>query len=351
MQLILNTYGLSIRRRGELFAVRAGEKTVEVAAAKVDSILVTTGIFLSSDVVQLAVENNIDMVFLDEYGRPYGRFWLARMGSTAAIRRGQIEYSSNRDGLEVVRGWVRKKIENQKVFLGELARRRPGQRAEFDATVARLEVQLARIEEIEGGTADEFRQRLLGAEGAAAAAYWKRLASLPPERFRFGGRSQHPARDPFNAMLNYGYGVLYSLVDRACIVAGLDPFIGILHTDNYNKRSLVYDLIEPFRVWIDRVVLKLFTGRRCKPAMFTESADGIVLNKSAKELLLPALREYLDARILYPTRIGAKRSTRQVRRRDAIQAEAHALANRILGKDRNMPEILDARELFSDDDT
>ena len=46
--------------------------------------------------------------------------------------------------------------------------------------------------------------------------------------------------------------MLYSLVERACIVAGLDPFVGFLHTDNYNKKSLVFDLIEPFRVLGER---------------------------------------------------------------------------------------------------
>jgi hypothetical protein len=37
-------------------------------------------------------------------------------------------------------------------------------------------------------------------------------------------------------MLNYGHGVLYSMVEKACIIAGLDPYIGVLHTDNYNNK-------------------------------------------------------------------------------------------------------------------
>ena len=83
-----------------------------------------------------------------------------------------------------------------------------------------------------------------------------------PEAYRFDGRSRQPALDAVNAMLNYSYGVLYSLVERACICAGLDPFLGFLHTDNYNKKSLVFDLIEPFRIVGERTTLLLFTGRR-----------------------------------------------------------------------------------------
>ena len=54
---------------------------------------------------------------------------------------------------------------------------------------------------------------------------------LVPEAYRFEGRSRQPAQDGCNTMLNYSYGVLYSLVERACICAGLDPFVGFLHTD------------------------------------------------------------------------------------------------------------------------
>ncbi|MFO7558792.1 MAG: CRISPR-associated endonuclease Cas1 [Desulfobacterales bacterium] len=57
-----------------------------------------------------------------------------------------------------------------------------------------------------------------------------------PEKYQFSGRSRRPAKDPFNAVLNYCYGMLYSRVEKACILSGLDPFVGFLHTDNYNKK-------------------------------------------------------------------------------------------------------------------
>ena len=77
--------------------------------------------------------------------------------------------------------------------------------------------------------------------------YFEALSSILPEKYKFKSRSRNPAKDEFNAMLNYGYGVLYSMVEKACIIAGLDPYIGFLHTDNYNKKSLVFDVIELFR--------------------------------------------------------------------------------------------------------
>ncbi len=53
-------------------------------------------------------------------------------------------------------------------------------------------------------------------------------------------------------------------VEKSCILAGLDPYVGFLHTDNYNKKSMVFDLIEPFRFLADQTVTHLFTGRKIK---------------------------------------------------------------------------------------
>ena len=50
-----------------------------------------------------------------------------------------------------------------------------------------------------------------------------------------------------NALLNYGYGILYSQVWSALTLAGLEPFAGFLHVDRPGKPSLVLDFIEEFR--------------------------------------------------------------------------------------------------------
>jgi len=135
MQLVINTFGASLRRDGERFVVKAGEKKLEVSAHKVRSILITTGAHLSTDVLQLAVDNNIEVVFLNKYGDPYARVWQAKMGSTAAIRRRQIEVAESPEGFRLVRDWVTAKLRNQADFLDELWRRRPGKDDLFDAPV------------------------------------------------------------------------------------------------------------------------------------------------------------------------------------------------------------------------
>ena len=313
VQLFINTFGASLRRTGEAFDIRAGDKRLTLSARKVRAILATTAVHLSTDAIALAVEHNIDIVLLNRSGRPYGRFWHAKMGSTAAIRRAQVDAADSASGLETVRAWTVAKLENQASFLAELGRRRPAQTQRFEAAIDRINAARDALANLTGSV-HEQRATILGHEGAAGAAYWGLLGELPPQAFRFDHRSKHPARDPFNAMLNYAYGVLYSEVDRACIIAGLDPFVGLLHTDNYNKRSLTFDLIEPFRIWADRVVVTLFTGRRCSVDMFRQTDDGTLLDKPGKELLLPALTEHLDAAVRYSIKNpGGRKRTRQIK--------------------------------------
>jgi CRISPR-associated protein Cas1 len=186
----------------------------------------------------------------------------------------------------------------------------------------------------------------MGLEGTAGRLYFGCLSRLVPQQHRFAGRSRHPARDGFNAMLNYAYGVLYALVEKACICAGLDPFVGFLHTDNYNKKSLVYDLIEPFRILGDRTTLLLFTGRRVQSDYFEPVPGGVALSAPGRAALLTAFNERLDRAVRYPVQ-GQPGKNRNIKQRDIIQYEAHALANTLLGK-RDFPRVVETRQLWDE---
>jgi CRISP-associated protein Cas1 len=345
VQLVINTFGASLKRKGDRFVIRAGVNKLAVAAQKVQSILVTTAVYLSSDAIVLAVEHNIDLVFLDKFGDPYARVWPPRMGSTAAIRRRQLETAAGPEGLAFAREWVAAKVRNQAEFLDELSQRRPGQRALFTTAIESIRSNLAEVDRLDG-TLDDQRGRLMGLEGSAGRAYFGCLGQLVPEAYRFTGRSRQPATDGFNAMLNYGYGVLYSMVDRACICAGLDPFLGYLHTDNYNKPSLVFDIIEPFRILAERATVLLFTGRRVRAEFFEPVPGGVALSKAGRAEFMPYYNERLDRPVKYPVQ-SKPGKYRKIKRRDTIAHEAHALANRLLGKN-DLPRIVATRQLWDE---
>jgi CRISPR-associated protein Cas1 len=162
----------------------------------------------------------------------------------------------------------------------------------------------------------------MGLEGVAGRQYFAAISLALPERFRFQGRSRSPARDEFNCLINYAFGVLYSLVERACLLSGLDPSIGLLHTDNYNKLSLVFDLIELFRVHAERVVINLFASRLVRQELFDQKEGGFRLNAEGRGVLLGALNEYLDRVKLH--------GRRRLKIRDTITYECQRLAGRLL---------------------
>lgn len=352
MQLVINTRGTSLRRRGERFALELPScESVQLAASKVQSIVIATGVHFTSDAVNLAADNNIDVVFLDSFGAPTSRIWQTRMGSTTQIRRRQLEVCETPESLQFVKEWVAKKISNQVDFLAELQRRRSAASSKDSpfsclGTITRSRDDILQL----NGNVDDVRDRLMGLEGAAGRAYFGCLGKIVPSDYQFSSRSRQPAKDPFNAMLNYGYGVLYSLVERAQILAGLDPHIGFLHTDNYNKPSLVYDMIEPFRIIAERATTLFFTGRRVKKDFFREVPGGIELAPDGRAALIENLNERLDKSVRYPVQRPKQRGAkkyRNIKLRATIQHEAHALANRLLGKD-DIPKIVDASELFDE---
>jgi len=329
MQLIINTYGSYLRKNGNCFLMKKDDKKFEIAVNKVNSILITTATYITTDAIKLAVDNNIDIVFLDSHGEPYGRVWHPKLGSTTLIRRKQLDLYSSEEGLDFAKEWGLKKLSNQIDFLKRLKKARAEKRDSLGDYIKEIEYSKREMQRLRG-TIEERRQHILGLEGKAARAYFAALSSIMPEKYRFEGRSRNPATDEFNAMLNYGYGILYSLVEKACIIAGLDPYVGFLHTDNYNKKSLVFDIIEMFRTYVDETVVHLFTRRMVKENFFEKLEQGIGLSKEGKATLIESVNTALEEPIRY--------RKRNVKKRNTIQLECHRIANRLIKADEKLTE-------------
>lgn len=321
MDLVLTTFGAYLHRQGEMFLIKVSDQTQEVSSRKVRSIVITTGASLSTDAIQLAVEKNIDLIFLDKYGNPYGRVWHGRPGSTTAIRRAQLRLADTEDGLRLALGWMLRKLDNQVEFLRESRQKRSRLSAALTEKIDALLQSRERLALVDG-TLEEKRGTIMGLEGQAAGVYWEAINLLLPEDFRFAARSRNPARDEFNCLLNYAYGVLYGTVERACVLAGLDPYVGFVHTDHYNKISLVFDLIECYRIWADQTVVGLFAARQVKQDMFERLQNGFLLNKPGKAVLMERFGVLLEAGIHY--------RGRNIKRRDVVQFDCHHLANGLI---------------------
>lgn len=305
-----------------MFLIMIDEKNIEVPVIKVDNIWISTSALVSTDAIHCAMKNNIDIVFLDKYGEPYARIWHPNLGSTPLIRRRQLEASTSDKGLDLVKEWTEKKLKNQINLLKKLKKTRPVQQEQIASVIEQIQKYNQQICKLEGKI-DENRQKILGLEGISSRIYFETLSDTLSQKWKFNGRSRRPAKDPFNCTLNYGYGVLYSIVERTCILAGLDPYVGFLHTDDYNKKSFVFDVIEQYRGHVDEIVLFLFTRKMMNDNCFDQVEGGCVLNDNGKKILMTTLNDHFDTQVMY--------RRKKTKIRNIIQSNCYCIANELTG--------------------
>lgn len=331
MQLYINTYGAYVHLKDEMFEIRVRDKeTNEVkkhhfAASKVTGIILTTGASLSTDAIRLAILNNVDIVITEKDGHPLGRVWHSKLGSTTKIRKCQLEASMNDIGVHWIKTWILTKVENQRDFIQNLKKHRAPQADYLNDKIARLEALAISISSLEAERVSDIADSLRGLEGTAGRLYFQTLSHVLIKEHQFNGRSSRPAQDPFNAFLNYANGILYSKVEKALIIAGLDPYLGFLHRDDYNQLSFVYDFIEPYRIYAETVVFRLFSGKKVNKTHVDQITNGYSLNSEGKALLVAAYNKYFDEETI---RYKGKNQTRN----NTIQYDAHTFANSLIQK-------------------
>ncbi len=298
MELILNTFGVSLNRDNETFVITKKGERHRIPVDDVKSIQISRGAQITSDAVMLAIEHEIDVIFMDKGGHPIGRIWSPRYGSISTIRKGQLNFVHSHAALEWMKDVIMQKMENQQALMLLLQPRDSANERDQKRNIDRIEAYRVKISKLEGDTVSDVAPTLRGWEGQASRIYFSTIVKYIPEEFQFEQRSQHPAMDVANAFLNYGYGILYGKIEGALIKAGIDPYIGILHRDDYNRPVLVYDVIELYRIWVDYVVFTLLTQNGITEECYSIREDGSYwLEPLGRRILIQSFNDYLDETI------------------------------------------------------
>jgi len=318
MQIIINDFISFLGKKGERFVIKTGDKKEEISTKDVDQILIAAASSISVGAIRMALKNEIDIVFLNTYGEPLGRIFPCRLGGTTLTRKRQVEAYTSKIGSDIAKKLVKAKILNQAYFLKSLSK----SRALDFSFVANKNIEIAKKIDLLDGLIDDIRDKLLGFEGAAASGYFDCLKLLLP----FEKRDPN-AKDPINTILNYGYGILYNEIEKACIIAGLDPYLGFLHTDRYNKPSMVLDLIEEFRpLVVDRAVVTLFIQKQITEELFetNSQSEQRILTKLGREKIIAAVMGRLYTKIFF--------EDKRISFQDIILSQARAISNYLLDK-------------------
>lgn len=295
MQLVLNTPGLTLAVRNGSFHVVLEDTKRLISPAKISSIAVIVNCLISSEAVRLAARNEIPILFFDALGRAEARLWSPYFGSLADLRRRQIRFLDTPHATRWVIELFKEKVKQNLEVLEWLQNRRPSLSEELDQIKARMSANTLHFDEHGHLVPEACAGVLMGIEGAIARMYWEIVSRCVPESLRFEGRSRQPALDPFNATLNYLYGMLYPEVEGALFAAGLDPHLGVLHVDQYDKPTLAFDLIEPFRPWVDRIILEACLQDKIDPVgFFFKKEGGFFLSKSGKQFFIPLFNDFME---------------------------------------------------------
>lgn len=331
--LVVDEYGAHVGKYSERLKVtKKSETLAQAPLLHLESVTIANqGVSISAEAVRECTERGIPIFFISGTGTPYASLYSAGLTGTVATRRAQIEALKNERGLHVAMLFGIGKLQNQCNFLKYMAKyRKENAPSVFDEIRKRSDEVLDQLIEIErisrypevldgSASVDDFRAELMGVEGRAAQRYWGAIKLVLPEKYAFPGRVGRGAKDPINASLNYGYGILYGQCERCLVLSGLDPYAGYLHVDRPGKPSLTLDFIEEFRAPIvDRAVIGLANKGVC----FDQDEQGL-LTKETRHTLAEKVQERLEADALYE---GKRHALRVI-----MQSQARHLATYLRG--------------------
>jgi len=261
-QIVLSGFGLFLSKKSDRLIVRKGKDLIyEFPFFRLSEVTIASrGISLSSDLIMELCAQGIHVNFLQGSGRPFAKLTSPMLSATVQARREQFRALEDVRGAEFSKAVVSGKLKNQRrllLYFGKYVKKAsPGRYPALEEKIRFLEASEKKVKKLKGAGVAEIRNELLGLEGSSSRVYWEGVKELIGGRTEFMGRVHRGAADAVNAMLNYGYGILYSHVWGAVVCAGLEPFAGFLHVDRPGKPSLVLDLVEEFRQpVVDRTVI------------------------------------------------------------------------------------------------
>ena len=203
------------------------ENTTKVFLDDIDVLLIESqAVSMTAALVSELMKKKIKEIFCDEKRNPQAEL-IPYYGSGDSSRKIKRQIAWNDSAKEEV--WtciVREKIRNQYLFLKELGKKRETELLE------------SYMDELTSG--DQTNR-----EGLAAKVYFNAL---------FGMGFRREEETPINAALNYGYALLLSTVNKEIAYNGYITQLGLFHDNIYNPFNLASDLMEPFRVLVDRMV-------------------------------------------------------------------------------------------------
>lgn len=298
MQIVLDTRGLQMSVRNSCFMI-SDEKENEtriIHPNRVSSFLITSPSRISTPALLLASEYQIPVIICNPSGRPAVRMWSPAFLNTSLLRRKQYRFCESMQSMYWASNTIRSKVNGQIQNLQYLAGRRTAIASQVTLIAGRIAEQSDKLNPDAFISIPEAKKRLLSYEAYAAAYYWQICGTRLPDPFTFTGRVKRNPADAFNACINYLYGMLRNNVETAILSFGLDPALGIMHRDGYKMPSLVFDIMEPFRPVMDKLLLTAILNKTMPTEVFDGKAAIPRITKPCRHTLIHFFNTRLHTR-------------------------------------------------------
>lgn len=252
---------------------KTSERTIPIEDIGV-VVLDNKRITITTGAMEALLENNTALITCDSRSMPTGLL-LPLYGNTLQNERFRYQLDASLPlRKQLWQQTIKQKIANQEVVL---------------RSYSEVETRCMKVwtEDVRSGDSDNIEAR-------AAAYYWRNLFPWIPNFVR--GREEEPP----NNLLNYGYAILRAVIARSLVGSGLLPTLGIHHHNRYNAYCLADDIMEPYRPYVDELVIKIIGNYK-----YYE-----VLNKELKSELLsiPVLDVTIDGK-RSPLMVAATQTT------------------------------------------
>lgn len=230
---------------------QAGEVKLQYTCYKLFAVFIVGRISLTSGIIERSKRFGFSLVLFSSSFKLYQSIGNKMEGNTL-LRKKQYE---NDRSMGIAKKIVINKVTNQREMLATIRDKSD----ELKEGLAILDDCLSGLDLGNSGIA-----QFMGFEGVAAKAYFSRIFM----EHDWNGRQPRVKKDGINFLLDVGYTVLFNYMEALLNLYGFDIYKGCLHQEFYKRKSLVCDMVEPFRPIVDYQVRKMFALKQIKPDDF-----------------------------------------------------------------------------------
>lgn len=216
-----------------------GKVKFQMSCYKLFAIFVVGGFNITTGIIEKSKKFEFSIVLFTLNFKIYSTINFSLEGNTLLRKK---QYLSERAD-EIAKAIIINKIENQKNFLKKMRDKT------INDGISILNEYVEKLNSMKPNTYE-----VMGIEGNAAKVYFNRMF----KDLEWKGRQPRVKRDKINLFLDIGYTVLFNYIEGILNIYGFDIYKGNLHKEFYKRKSLVCDIIEPFRVIVDYRVKKGF---------------------------------------------------------------------------------------------